>query len=278
MAAKNITFIGAGNMARSLVGGLLAKAYPAANISAADPKELHRAHFQTKFAIDTFADNQLACEEADIVVLAVKPQSLAEVCEEISPTIQQNKPLLMSIAAGVTLATLSKYLGDDIAIVRCMPNMPALVGSGATALLANRFVDQTQCELAESIMRSVGVAVWLDDEAQMDIVTALSGSGPAYYFLFMEALQQAAIDAGLEVSMAELLTEQTALGAAHLALEADIDLQTLRKQVMSPGGTTEAAINVMLDAGVTTILQNAFEAARKRSEALANEGEGKNGK
>jgi pyrroline-5-carboxylate reductase len=185
--------------------------------------------------------------------------------------VSQQQPLVISIAAGIPAATLGNWLGKSIAIVRTMPNTPAMVQSGATALYANANVSEDQRSTAESILRAVGIAIWVEDEAQMDAVTALSGSGPAYFFLFMEALQAAGQELGLPESTAQLLALQTAFGAAKMALESNEDAATLRRQVTSPGGTTEYAIRTFQEGGLEALVSKALLAAADRSRELAAE-------
>lgn len=265
-----ISFIGGGNMARSLIGGLLADGFDAGNIHVSDPSSACLESLQAEFGIHIHTDNLAVCD-ADVVILAVKPQQLQSVVTEIS-TVWQQKTLLISIAAGVRLDDIARWLDvEDSAIVRSMPNTPSLVQAGATALYANRFVSKGQHELAESILRSVGLAIWVDDEAQIDAVTALSGSGPAYFFLVMEAMEFAATEMGLPEETARLLCLQTAFGAAKMALESDESTATLRQRVTSPGGTTERAIHELEDGGLRGLFENALVAAALRSRELANE-------
>lgn len=266
---STIAFIGGGNMARSLIGGLIADGYDARNIRVAEPGKEPRDLLQERFAVRVTAENSMAIERADVVIFAVKPQILKDVATGLAHAVQNNKPLVMSVAAGIRTASLEAWLGGDLPIVRAMPNTPALVGSGATALYANARVSKQQRGLAESIMRAVGLALWLDDEAQMDAVTALSGSGPAYFFLVMEAMENAGRELGLPPETTRLLTLQTALGAARMALESSEDTATLRARVTSPGGTTERAIQVLQEGKIEESFGKALAAARKRSVELA---------
>ncbi len=204
-------------------------------------------------------------------MLAVKPQVIRTVASEISAAVQARHPLIISIAAGIRSADLDRWLGGNTAVVRCMPNTPALVQSGATALIANARVSDEQRNLAESILRAVGLTLWLDDEQLMDAVTALSGSGPAYFFLIMEALQAAGVQLGLPEQTAQLLTLQTAFGAAKMALESDEDAATLRRRVTSPGGTTERALQTLENGGLRELIARALTAARDRSRELADQ-------
>lgn len=269
MINATIAVIGGGNMGASLLGGLIANQYPRDKLWVTDADAEKLQTLKNNFQINTTNSNAEAIKNADVVILAVKPQILAHVTHEIASQIQKTKPLVISIAAGVNASSIQKWLGNDIAIVRCMPNTPALISCGATALFANAFVTQEQHELAESILRAVGIIVWVDDEKQMDTVTALSGSGPAYFFLMMEAMQDAAQELGLSAETTRLLAQQTALGAARMALESDVDVVELRKRVTSPGGTTEQALRVLEEHKIRDIFKKALTAAKNRSEELA---------
>jgi len=269
MKKSRITFIGCGNMGRSLIGGLIANGQSVNSITGTDINAEQRQTAASQFNIEVLEDNRQAIKDADIVVLAVKPQSMQETLQAITADLAQEKPLLISIAAGIQLSHLEQWAGEELAIVRSMPNMPALIQSGATALCANQFTSDTQRDLAEAIMRSVGLVLWLDDETLMDAVTALSGSGPAYYFLIMEVMEKAATQLGLSQEHARILTLQTAFGAAKMALESNHDAASLRKQVTSPGGTTEQALNVLMNGGIEDLFADALKAAQKRSAELA---------
>jgi len=258
-------------MARSLVGGLIADGWKPELICVADPDAQQMKRLAAKFPIVTTQDNRVAVEQSDAVVLAVKPQIIAQVARELAQVVSRQRPLIISIAAGIRETALRNWLGEDTAIVRAMPNTPALVQSGATALYANPRVSDDQRNLAESILRAVGLALWVKDESLMDAVTALSGSGPAYFFLFMEALQSAGKQLGLPEETARLLTLQTAFGASKMALESSDDAATLRRRVTSPGGTTERAIEVLQQHDFETIVRQAVEAAAERSRELASE-------
>ena len=269
MKNSRITFIGCGNMGRSLIGGLIANGLSVNSITGTDINAEQRQIAASQFNIEVLEDNQQAIKDTDVVVLAVKPQSMQDTLLAMKATLAQEKPLLISIAAGIQLSHLGKWAGEELAIVRTMPNTPAIIQAGATALCANRHTSETQRDLAEAIMRSVGLAIWLDDETLMDAVTALSGSGPAYYFLIMEVMEKAATQLGLSQEHARILTLQTAFGAAKMALESNHDAQTLRKQVTSPSGTTEQALNVLMDGGIEELFADALKAAQKRSAELA---------
>lgn len=271
MEAVTIAFIGGGNMAKSLIGGLIADGFKQENIHVADPDPQRLAALSADYAIQTFTDNTAAMKACDIVVLAVKPQQLQNVVKQLAEH-WQTKQLLVSIAAGIRTDDITRWLANDqAAIVRTMPNTPALVQAGATALFANDVVTTQQHELAESIMRSVGLTLWVDEETKLDAVTALSGSGPAYYFLVMEAMEKAAIELGLPADTAKLLCIQTAFGAAKMALESDDDPHVLRQNVTSPGGTTERAIHELQDGGLDGLFENALIAAALRSRELASQ-------
>lgn len=269
MSDLTIAIIGAGNMGMSIIGGLISNGHPADKlwISDINTEKLHA--LKQKFHLFITEDNNEAIKNADIVVLATKPQHLAEVLTKSAAAIHQKQALILSIAAGVRIHSIQEWLGEEIAIVRCMPNTPALIGCGASALYANQYVTPEQHNAAESIMRALGIAVWLKDETLLDTVTALSGSGPAYFFLVMEALQAAAEKLGLTPEIAKVLTLQTALGAAKMALESEESLHQLREQVTSPGGTTERGVAVLEEKGIRDILLQTLEAAKHRSEELA---------
>ncbi len=269
MKKSRITFIGCGNMGRSLIGGLIANGQSVNSITGTDINAEQRQTTASQFNIEVLEDNRQAIKDTDVVVLAVKPQSMQDTLQAIKADLTQEKPLLISIAAGIQLSDLGQWAGEELAIVRTMPNTPAMIQAGATALCANKHTSETQRDLAEAIMRSVGLALWLDDETLMDAVTALSGSGPAYYFLIMEVMEKAATQLGLSQEHARILTLQTAFGAAKMALESNHDAETLRKQVTSPGGTTEQALDVLMNGGIEDLFADALKAAQKRSAELA---------
>lgn len=270
MKPPSLSFIGGGNMARSLIGGLIADHWPADRIHVTDPDADALARLSS-LGVRTGNDNPAAVDAADVVVLAVKPQVMETVARDLAASIQARRPLVISIAAGIRSTDLERWLGGNVALVRCMPNTPALVQSGATALFANVRVTEGQRDVAETILRAVGLTLWLDDEGQMDAVTALSGSGPAYFFLVIEALQAAGEQLGLPAGSARLLALQTAFGAAKMALESDEDAATLRRRVTSPGGTTERAIQTLEAGGIRDLIGRALAAARDRAGELADE-------
>ncbi|MGF1546916.1 MAG: pyrroline-5-carboxylate reductase [Thiotrichales bacterium] len=270
MQTLRLGFIGGGNMSRSLVGGLLKNAWPASTLHIADPDPTQRARIEALDpALHVDADGPRVVANVDVVVLAVKPQVLQAVARAIRSEVQARRPLIISIAAGIKSADIERWLGGDLAIVRCMPNTPALVMSGATGLFANLSTSQGQREIAERLMRSVGVTVWVNDERQLDAVTALSGSGPAYVFLVLEALQHGAESLGLAPEAARLLALQTVAGAAKLALESDEPPALLRERVTSKGGTTERALAEFNAGDLIGLFTRAMHAAAARSEELA---------
>ena len=271
MQKTRISFIGAGNMGRSLIGGLIANGYPAELLSAADPDASQRQQLASLFNVSVFESNEQALAGSEVVVLAVKPQAMRATLQGMLDGIKQAQPLVISIAAGIRLSAISAIIGENLPIIRVMPNTPSLIQAGAAALFANPQVNEPQRELAEAIMRSVGVTVWLDEEKKLDTVTALSGSGPAYYFLFMEAMEKAAVKLGLDEEQARLLTLETAFGAAKMALESSHDPAVLRQQVTSPGGTTESALSVLEQGKLPELVANAIAAANTRSIELADE-------
>lgn len=269
MTDSRLAFIGGGNMARSLIGGLIADGWNPDRIGVADPDPQQTDRLAQRFSVATTQDNRSAVEHADAVVLAVKPRVIKSVAGELAEVIAAQRVLVISIAAGIRETALRGWLGKDTAIVRTMPNTPSLVQSGATALYANPNASAAQRNLAESVLRAVGLAIWVDDEDLMDAVTALSGSGPAYFFLFMEALQDAGIRLGLPADTARLLTLQTAFGAAKMALESTEDAAVLRQRVTSPGGTTERALEYFRQHGFEETVLGALQAAAERSRELA---------
>ncbi|QJI43644.1 pyrroline-5-carboxylate reductase [Pseudomonas sp. ADAK2] len=269
MSKTRIAFIGAGNMAASLIGGLRAKGLDAAHIRASDPGTETRARVSAEHGIEVFADNADAIQDADVIVLAVKPQAMKAVCEAIRPSLKPNQ-LVVSIAAGITCASMNNWLGAQ-PIVRCMPNTPALLRQGVSGLFATAEVNAEQRQQAQELLSAVGLALWLDEEQQLDAVTAVSGSGPAYFFLLIEAMTAAGVKLGLPADIAAQLTVQTALGAAHMAVASDVDAAELRRRVTSPAGTTEAAIKSFQAGGFETLVETALGAAAHRSAEMAEQ-------
>lgn len=272
MTRPSIAFIGGGNMARSIIGGLVIGGWPQDKLWVTDPDPAQRRRLLEQHAgLRVSDDNARVANEAEVVLMAVKPQVLRRVAQTLSATIQIRKPLIMSIAAGIRAPDLEHWLGGGLAVVRCMPNTPALVRAAATGLYPNERVTRAQRAVAETILAAVGVTVWVEDEMQLDAVTALSGSGPAYFLLVMEAMQQAGVQMGLAPETARRLTLQTAFGAAKLALESEDDVATLRARVTSKGGTTERAVAELENGGLRRLFECALMAAARRARELADQ-------
>ncbi|WP_295478757.1 pyrroline-5-carboxylate reductase [uncultured Pseudomonas sp.] len=270
MSKTRIAFIGAGNMAASLIGGLRAQGVDASDIRASDPGAETRARISAEHGIQTFASNAEAVAGADVILLAVKPQMMKAVCQDLAPNLQPQQ-LIVSVAAGITCASLNQWLGEQQPVVRCMPNTPALLRKGVSGLYATDKVSTTQREQAEQLLSAVGLALWLDQEQQLDAVTAVSGSGPAYFFLLIEAMTAAGVKLGLPEDTARQLTQHTALGAALMSTGSDVDAAELRRRVTSPAGTTEAAIKAFQAGGFEALVDTALNAAAKRSAELAEQ-------
>ena len=271
MDTLDIAFIGAGNMASSIVGGLVEAGHPAQRIRAADPYPASLERLAEIAPITVCNDNAEAARGADIIILAVKPQVMGEALESIAAPVKSGGAVIISIAAGITLSTMKARLGEQAAIVRCMPNTPALLGCGASGLYAADSVSEQQRNQAQYILSAVGMTSWVPNEQALDAVTALSGSGPAYFFLFMEAMIDAGCQLGLERGVATELALQTGLGAARMALENDVDLVELRKRVTSPGGTTERAVASFEQDGLRDIVSTAMQSAADRAKEMARE-------
>ena len=270
MTAPTIGFIGAGNMATSLIGGMLQRSFTAQQIIASDRSSEQLEKLASQFGIRTATDNALLARDCDVLVLAVKPQVLQAVCRAL-PSQRRPGQLVISIAAGIACSSLAEWLGTDTALVRCMPNTPALRGQGVSGLFAAAGVSAEQKQLAEQIMNAVGISLWLEQEAQIDAVTAVSGSGPAYFFYLMEAMTDAGEQLGLPRDIAERLTLFTALGAADMAVHSDVDTAELRRRVCSPNGTTEQAIDSFTRDDLPGMVARAMQAAAARSAELSKE-------
>ncbi len=264
-----ITFIGGGNMARSLIGGLLARGRNPASIHVVEPHGDFREALSRDFSVQVHVDNREAAGLSATWVFAVKPQVLRGVAEGLADLAQQQQPLLVSIAAGITSNQLERWLGGDLPVVRTMPNTPALLGAGATGMFANGRVSSLQRHAADQLLKSTGLTVWIQDETQMDAVTALSGSGPAYVFLLAEAMQAAGEAQGLSSAVARALALQTIHGAARMLLESGDPAALLRQRVTSPGGTTQAAIERLQAGGFNELLGQAIQAATVRGGELS---------
>jgi pyrroline-5-carboxylate reductase len=264
-----ISFIGGGNMATALIGGLAGKLTAAANIHAVDINADALRRLQQQYGVTTAQQMDSAIAAADVIVLAVKPQQMRDVAAQLRPHV--SKQLVLSIAAGIRGADLSRWLGGHGAIVRTMPNTPALIGQGITGMAALPGVSAAQREAADAIMRAVGGTVWLDDESLIDPVTAVSGSGPAYVFYFIEAMQQAAQEMGLSAEQGTQLAIATFTGAAQLAAQSSEPVSVLRERVTSKGGTTYAALTSMEESGVKAAIVKALHAAAARGKELGEE-------
>ncbi len=267
-----IAFIGGGNMARSLIGALVGAGAGARSIIVAEPDETLRNALASDFGVATHAGNADAIAGANTIVLAVKPQVLRDVCLALGPAIGDAKPLVVSIAAGIRMDQIETWLDRKLPVVRAMPNTPALVGAGATGLIANSRVDAAARTRADAILGAAGRTAWIDDEALMDTVTALSGSGPAYFFLLVEALEDAAVAQGLPRETARLLAGQTCLGAGRMLVESGEAPATLRERVTSPNGTTSAALATFDAGGLHKLVADAVDAATRRGRELSARG------
>jgi pyrroline-5-carboxylate reductase len=271
MERERIVFIGGGNMARSLIGGLVAGGWPAERIGVTDPSPDQRKRLESRFGVTASEDNRAAVADADVIVLAVKPQLMEQVCQDLSPALAGRQPLIVSIAAGVRMEAIARWLAYDGPVVRCMPNTPSLLQAGITALFPNDRVSEDQRSTAESILRAGGSVIWVDDEKLMDTVTGISGSGPAYFFRMMEAMEEAGVARGLPREQARLLVIETALGAARMALESEDDPGTLRQNVTSKGGTTAAALETFEAGGLAELVDRAVGAAAERAAELGDQ-------
>lgn len=258
-------------MARNIVMGLVESGYESKQICVTNRSPEKLAFFKEECGVRTTQNNLEGAKEADVIVLSVKPKQLQSVCEELKAIIQKNHLLVISLATGITTASIQKWLGDKVAVIRAMPNTPSAVHAGVTGLFASLNTNQSERGLAESILRAVGIVVWLQKEDQVDLIAALSGSGPAYIFLFMEAMQDAAKQLGIPEENIGLLTAQTVLGAARMALESNEDIIALRRSVTSPNGSTEQAIKVFESGNIRDVVLKALIAAVNRSREIGKE-------
>lgn len=271
MQQKKLAFIGAGNMSRSIISGLVNSGYDSKHILASNPSTGKLDELKSSFGIHTTQSNLEACEFADAIVLAVKPQIMGEMCQSL-PSSKLNGKLFLSIAAGLTVARLQQMLGGDYPVVRIMPNTPSLLGKGMTGLYADASVDEQQRRYVDDVMSSVGKTIWVDKEADINGVIAAAGSAPAYFFLFLQAMQQEAMNMGFTSQDARSMVEQTMAGAAEMVIQnPQLELSELRAQVTSKGGTTAAAVNTLIDAGIEEIVAKAMRAAVSRAEEMAKQ-------
>ncbi|HEY6984957.1 MAG TPA: pyrroline-5-carboxylate reductase [Rhodanobacteraceae bacterium] len=264
-----IAFIGGGNMARSLIGALIRGGAEARSIAVAEPEPGFRSALARDFGVSTHERNADAARGADTVVLAVKPQVMREVCTELGAALGDARALIVSIAAGIRLDQIEGWIGKPLPIVRCMPNTPALIGAGATGLIANARASARERERAEALLGAAGRTAWIEQESLMDTVTAVSGSGPAYFFLLVEALESAAIAQGLAPETARMLAAQTCLGAGRMLAESGEAPATLRQRVTSPGGTTAAALAAFENGGLRELVATAVAVATERGRELS---------
>ncbi|WP_354007744.1 pyrroline-5-carboxylate reductase [Endozoicomonas lisbonensis] len=268
---QSIAFIGAGNMASSIFGGLIEGGWPKGKIWATARSEATLENVKKQFGVQVTLDNHQAVRQSEIVVLCVKPQMMKAVLQDLAPTLKETKPLLISVAAGISLDSLQAWCGSSLPVVRSMPNTPSLLRCGASGLFASEQVNAEQKVITDTIFKAVGVTLWVDNEALIDSVIAVSGSGPAYYFLFMEAMTEMGVKLGLDQKTAEQLTLQTALGAAKMAVCSDVDASELRRRVTSPGGTTEQAIRAFQAGGLEQLVEQAMQAAVDRAAEMTRQ-------
>ena len=271
MTQKTIAFIGTGNMASSIIGGLVQNGWPASNIIATGRTREKLDILHQRFSVHITTDNHQAVKQADVVVLGVKPQGMQALLEDLQPSLDSQQHLVISLAAGITLPLLEQWIGREYAIVRSMPNTPSLLQCGVTGLVANTETSREQKSLTQTIFEATGIAEWVSSDDMIDAISAVSGSGPAYFFLFMEAMKQTATELGFDAQTAERLTLHTALGAARMAIEGDKDITQLRRQVTSPKGTTEQAINTFQQGDLSGLVNRAMKAAIKRAQEMAQE-------
>ncbi|HTB68504.1 MAG TPA: pyrroline-5-carboxylate reductase [Steroidobacteraceae bacterium] len=269
MNSPRIGFVGGGNMARALIGGLIGRGTAASQLSVGEPAAAARESLARDFKVRVSADNRAAIDACDLIIVAVKPQEAGTVLKALAPELQGARTVLVSVVAGIQIASLSAWVGTAVPVIRTMPNRPALIGAGVTGMFAAPDVTMEQRRLAEQTLQAAGQTVWVARESDLDIVTALSGSGPAYFFLLAELMMQAAVAQGLAPEAARQLAVGTLQGAGALARLSDGDLAQLRAQVTSKGGTTEAALNAFAAADLRAIVERAMQAATQRSRELA---------
>ncbi|MDX7986728.1 pyrroline-5-carboxylate reductase [Xenorhabdus sp. 12] len=269
MKNRKITFIGAGNMAHAIIAGLVKKGYPAELITVCSPNTIRRDVLAKEYGINSQSDNIRYSQEADVIVLAVKPQMMAEVCEPLHSHVDFNQKLVLSIASGITVSRFYALLQDNLNIVRIMPNTPSLIGQGISGLFAPEQVEKSDREFAESLMSSVGKTCWLNNEDGINDIIAISASAPAYFFLFMESMQQEAERLGFDSETARELVLQTAIGSAKLAeTQKDLPFSILREQVTSKGGTTAEALRVFYEGNLPETVSRAMQAAIRRAQEM----------
>ena len=269
---KKVAFIGAGNMNASIIKGLIKQGIDGQDIIVANPSAEKRLALADALGIKQTASNLDAASFADFIVLGVKPHLINDVCQEISQALDISTKCFLSVAAGCTISQMKKVLGENIAIIRTMPNTPTQLGLGMTGMFACPSVSNEQCDYADQLMAAAGETVWVDKETQIDDITSISGSGPAYFFLFMEAMQQQAKAAGFSEAVSRKLVQQTALGAANMVVyNAELEISELRNNVTSKGGTTQAALTTLIDGGLTPLVGRAVAAALNRAKEISQQ-------
>lgn len=267
---KNIAFIGAGNMNSAIISGLIQNGYCPDNIIVSNPSTEKRLALQEKHHIKQTANNIEAAQFADVIVLGVKPYLILEVCQQLSKNIDISEKCFISVAAGCPLAQIEQALDTPCSVFRTMPNTPAQLGVGATGIFANAKASSEEKAFTETLMTSVGIVKWLESEAEIDHIIAVSGSGPAYFFLFMEAMEKQAKAYGFNEQDSRELVQQTALGAAKMVVEnQQLSISTLRENVTSKGGTTQAALKTFNDGGLSELITQAMNNAVDRAKAMA---------
>ncbi|BFM50537.1 pyrroline-5-carboxylate reductase [Marinomonas sp. THO17] len=266
----SIAFIGVGNMARSIFSGLLSSGYPADKILGTSRTTEKRAFYEAEYGIKMLADNQQAVQQADVVVLCVKPAQMQAVVENFAAQVNADQ-LFISVAAGVELGALSHWLNAPVAVVRCMPNTPSQIGAGMTGLIANERITDEQKGWVSELFANVGDSVWIEEESQMHAVTALSGSAPAYFYRFVEAMIKVGLEQGLDEQSCRKLASQTMLGAARMIAEVDEPIAQLRNNITSPNGTTEQALLSFEASHIDQIVAQAMMACMERSKVMAQE-------
>lgn len=269
MKKAGIGFWGGGHMSAAIISGMVTAGFDARSIWVCDRNPSKLEYLASKYGVYTTLEPSEVVKQADVMVLAVKPQGVKALGQQVKQVLKQHMPLMVSVAAGLSCSDLSSVFGLHLPIVRAMPNTPALMGIGATGLFANEHVSRQQQDLVEDLMRSVGVVIWVDQEPLMDVVCSLSGCGPAYFFMFMELLQKSAQKQGLPAKQAKLLTIQTALGAANMALKSGDELEVLRSNVTSKGGMTDAALQSFAQSDMEKIIEQAMTSALARGEDLS---------
>lgn len=267
---RKIAFIGAGNMTQSIVGGMVKSGYPADHILVSNPSDAKLEKLRDRHQLNTSNDNAEVAQQADVIVLAVKPQLMAAVCADLAERVADlESKLIVSIAAGIRIPKYRQYLQDNITMIRVMPNTPSLVGEGVSGLVADDRASDSDKAFIEHAFDGVGQTLWVTDEDELDILGAVAGSGPAYFFEFMASLQKAAEALGFDHDKARAMVQQTALGAAAMAIDSDLELEDLRKQVTSKGGSTAKGVEVYQAADIDDISEQAVRAAVARNQEMA---------